>query len=96
MNIEQLKMILDTIGSTTGEVKTFAISWLALDFISALIGWSILWILIFLAYKIASPVVSSSLRLTQLRNLVDPGRSGYVSSYEYKEIKDAVERGLKR
>lgn len=54
MDIEQLKIILETVSTVSGDAATIAISYIVFDTVIPFIGWMVF---LFLVYKVAVKII---------------------------------------
>ena len=98
MNIEELQLILDMVGTATDGAQTIVFVWLALWFIKNLLGYFLGGAAIFAAFRLLQPLVISlqqHLFLLKLREKACPDTAyGSITQHEQSRILEAVERGL--
>lgn len=95
MEIEQLKLILETVNSFGGGAKTFAIVYVAFKTLTYILGYGCLLFAIVLSYKIGKQALIDNLFVYKLRTFVGPGRDwGYLTLSDKEKIVNAIKRGL--
>ena len=96
MNIEELKLILETINSVSHDASTAAIWWMALHYGSMVFGWILFASTVFgVVYTVAGLIISNS-EWGQLGRQVSKAYGGNGGTYVYgsdeKAIADAIEK----
>ena len=99
MDLEQLKVIMETIGVATGTAKTFGIFWLIIQLLKFIFGYSLGGGIALGAYKIISRVVRSFVEEESfgkaLRQIVDSERAyGSFTRGERENIINLVKLGM--
>lgn len=90
MDIEQLKLVIETVKSVSGDAQAVAIWWLVLDKLLPIIAWLIVGCGVFkIATKIINAIATESNNEDRLKELCDilyPSGSGYVCDHNYKKM----------
>jgi hypothetical protein len=102
MEIEQLKLILETLQHTADGAKSFGVWWIALHYgVKALHllclvagAWAIAWAIV-KSVQICNGADSDAQRLQHLRDLMRVGSLGGVSHGEYEQMRDKVRNFMK-
>ncbi len=96
MDIEQLKLILQTVEATTGNAKDVAVYWLVLEGAKALLDYGIWFGVLYASFKTAEQLVSLiPNRAAELRDMVLPRMAGtHVTAGEISEVKAVILKGL--
>jgi hypothetical protein len=100
MDIEQLKLVLQSVDGVTEGAKQIGIGWLALDFLKDLLGYGLGFYGISKATKLIYTIVEGMIatsRLGEIRDIVVPGQRGTsVSRGELNRIFEACRAGVTR
>ena len=96
MDIEQLKLVLETIQHTTDGAKNFGVWWIALHYGQKVLEglfitfcvWGVAWGVIKAITISCTPV--DSLRLQNLRDTMRIGSRGVVTDDEYDRMRDKI------
>lgn len=95
--IEELKLILETVGSATDAGKTLVIWWFVLQMATLAVKFGTLWSIVYLVYRFAIRVgewiqeeEKNNVLASELREIVMPNILGGVNDYERKKIKEAL------
>ena len=100
MDIEQLKLVIETVKSVSGDAQAVAIWWLILDKLLPVVAWLIVGYGVFkTATKIINAISAADhneVMIKELRDVLYPNGSGYVcgSNYKYmvKRAKELAEK----
>lgn len=88
MDIEQLKLVIETVKSVSGDAQSVAIWWLILDKLVPVVAWLLVGLGIYSAVnKLINAVKDDSdneRRIKELRDILHPNGSGYVCSSDYE------------
>lgn len=96
MDIEQLKLVLQSVDGVTEGAKQIGIGWLALDFIKDLFPFALGFFVAAKAAKLIQASVAESSRMQALRDRVFPDQIGTtVSSSEFRRVQNLLEVGIK-
>lgn len=100
MDIEQLKLIVSTIGNAADGARDFAMAWLLIEAGKALLGYLIGAAGIVALYKVASNLVHlwrESLFATEIRNMVLPHDAwGPITNFEKEKIMETLRAGMRK
>ena len=99
MDLEQLKMILETIGAATGAAATIGKWLVARMFIDMIIGYAVGFTALTMLYKCVSHAVKSirdNCFSHKLREIVLPGASGDIYESEKTAIINVIKKGLEK
>jgi hypothetical protein len=97
MDIEQLKLILQTVEATTGNAKDVAVYWLALEGGKAVLDYAIAGAAIYAVFKVVTRLTSyiPTPFEKRMRDIVIPHMSGtVVVDSERRQIESALRKGL--
>lgn len=102
MEIEQLKLILETLQHTTDGAKDFGVWWIALHYGEKVLGglfmaicvWGIAWGII-KAITVASNAGEDAQRLQYLRDFMRVGSPGAVTEGEFDRMRDKIKDWMK-
>lgn len=97
--IEELKMVMETLGVATGAAKQFGIFWLAIELFKVVLAYSLgataMFVFMKISYKILALVRENSFALS-LRQIVSPESAyGAMTTSEKTAIIGVLKRGLK-
>lgn len=94
MNIEELKLILETINSVSQDASTAAIWWMALHYGSMVLGWILFASTVFGVVYAVTRLITSQSEWSQFGKQVSKAYGGNGGSYVYdsdeKAIADAI------
>ena len=94
-DINQLKLILETIGQTTESAKWVLLAWLGIDILKIVIGWAGGIILLKLVITVLTNIFSMNCFGKQCRDAVIPGEQGtHVSDSERRKVMETIRLGL--
>jgi hypothetical protein len=101
MDLEQLKIIMETIGAATGAAKTFGIFWLAIQLVRIIFTFSLLGGVAIGIYKTIRYLIDKTSAensfIKSLRQVACPDYAyGNVRQSQKTEIFNAVLRGVNR
>jgi hypothetical protein len=100
MDIEQLKLILETVGTATDGVRDFAIAWLAIEAAKYVLGYAVGAACLVATYKIMMRLIGAlreNMFAKEIRNLVCPELPyGEITDREKREIMEVVKAGMER
>lgn len=102
MNIDELKLILETLQHTADGAKSFGLWWIALHYgvkalhLLCLVAgvWAIAWAIV-KSVQICNGADDNTQRLQQLRDIMRIGSPGVVSHGEYEQMRDKVRNFMK-
>ncbi len=97
MDIEQLKLILETVRGATGDVKDVAIYWLALEAGKVVVGYVASGIGIYALVKVIKMIIAAvaTNTMSTLRDIVLPDQAGtYVTASEIARVREAIVYGM--
>ncbi len=90
MDIEQLKLIIETVKSVSGDAQSVAIWWLILDKLVPVIVWLLVGVGI---YKVCNKIINeirnesdNERRMNELRDILCPGCGGYICNRDYQKM----------
>jgi hypothetical protein len=95
MNIEELKLILDTIKSLSGDASTAAYAYFGLEFAKFVIGWAVgAWVVLTLIKTIAkaSGVDEDEAFMRECRDALHTGCRGYLDEVEREATQQAIRK----
>ena len=94
--IDELKIIMETLGQATGAAKSFGFYWLTIEllkviFTTGLVGSSLL-----IVYKSSSKIILSMSRAKSIRDIVLPENAyGDITTYEWSQVLKFMLEGSK-
>lgn len=102
MNIEELKLVLETLQHTTDGAKDFGVWWIALHYgvkafdalMIAAAVWGVAWAIV-KAIVLCNGSDTSERRLQHLRDLMRIGSPGLVSNSEFDQMRDKIRDWMK-
>ena len=102
MDIEQLKLVLETVQTTTDGAKNFGVWWIALHYGEKILSgllvvicvWGVLWGIV-KAIMIGNEMHKNEARLRHLRDTLRIGSSGFFTDSEYEQMKDKIKDLMK-
>jgi len=101
MDIEQLKLILETVNGVSGDAQMIAILWLVFDKLLPIIAW--VGVFYMLCVKIVQPLIDCTTDISLFKELRDDlriGSPGDLAPYEKKatinKIKELVKESRKQ
>jgi hypothetical protein len=95
MNIEELKLILETIRSLSGDASAAAYWYFGLEFAKHLIDYAVLAYVVFLIFRLASQAVGLGQDtdfVRECRDLLRIGTSGMLSEGERRATHQAIRK----
>lgn len=96
MDIEQLKLVLQSVDGVTEGAKQIGIGWLALDFLKDILPFAFGIFAVSKTAKLIQASVGESSRIKSLRDIVFPDQVGTeVSSSEVRRMQRLLEQGVK-
>ncbi len=99
MDLEQLKMILETVGNATGAAYTIG-GWLIVRmFLESLLGYAVGFTALVILYKcilMGCKMGQDHCFSHSLREMISPGSSGDLYPGEMAAIKDTLKKGLEK
>ncbi len=96
--LDELKIIMETLGTATGAAKQFGIFWLGIELLKVVLGYTLGGIGIFVAakiiFKFMSTIQTDNSFIKTLRRIINPNDDwGPVIDSEKEEILEAVRLG---
>jgi len=95
MNIEELKLVLETIRSLTGDASIAAYAYFGLEFVKSVIGWAVgAWVALTLIQTIGrvSGVDEDTAFMRECRNELRTGTGGELTRNERKDTQAAIRK----
>ena len=86
MDIEQLKLILETVSGVSGDAQVIAVAWLLLDKVLPVAGWLAFGYGIYRLVSRIIPVFMDDAELCRLRDKLGIGSPGYMYESERRKL----------
>jgi hypothetical protein len=97
--MEELKIIMETIGAATGAAKDFGIFWLAIRLLEIIFQYVLGAAIVFVIYRTVENIitrVSAATFATEIKDYIFPDSIGdSLRSREKKEIMKIIKRGMR-
>ena len=101
--IEELKVIMETLGTATGAAKQFGVFWLSIELVKVVLGYALGGAALYSVVKIIHKIISSVKEATDevefvysLRRIVDPTATGTLWSSQKNDIFKVIKRGMEK
>jgi hypothetical protein len=98
MNIEQLKLILDTVNSAGEGAYTLGVLWLIQPYFTFLVGWIFGTVFFILGLKTTKTIISHFGYTNSIRDIANcygSWRTDTIRKSEYMDIVELIEKGKK-
>ena len=101
--LEELKVIMETLGTATGAAKQFGVFWLSIELIKVVLGYALggaaLYSVVRIIHKIISTLKDAADEtefIHSLRRLVDTEAYGHITNDEKNIMTKAIKLGIEK
>ena len=101
--LEELKVIMETLGTATGAAKQFGIFWLSIQLVEVVFGYvlggAVLYSIVKIIHRVVTVLKDNADEVAfvySLRMLVEPNTTGDLYSFHKNNIFKAVKRGMEK